>query len=223
LQQRDPRNPLRFQVLLREGDVMRKQYEFSNALDVYDEILNDNTWRDLPGRPRAALAEADCRVGLADKSPGDAVARQAARNALEGLFSQANLPVAAHLEAGYKLGHFLEPGDNVDAARNVYAVVVTPFLQDPARIAALDTQGGRYWLSRCVLALAGLYEKQNDLASARTMYEFILQHGLAGPDQAQSLLNTLPTAAAPAAVPAAPAPAAPPPAPDAPLQRPPPA
>jgi len=199
--------PLVYQGRLLYGELQRQLNNVPEALAAYNSLLRD--WpTDHPLRARAAMGKADCLVVLAVQDPAN---RAAAVGELESLVSSKNLPVDARVEAGFKLGNLLESGDATDRdhAAEAYFNVIQSFLQNPATAAQLGAQGtGRYWMVRCLFALAELYEEKNQLDQAQKLYHLVIDRGFTeGQSTAESRLKKQPNASAPAPPPAAPAPA----------------
>jgi hypothetical protein len=67
-------------------------------------------------------------------------------------------------------------------------LVINTVLLDPARAAELGAKG-RYWMSRVLLELGDLYEKQARLDQARGAYELLLRQQLPGGALAQQRLE----------------------------------
>jgi hypothetical protein len=187
-------DPLMYQVLLLQGDLERKDGNFSAALAVYNVLLHDYP-ESSPDRPRAEMDQADCLVELSGENPSQ---RDAAQSALERLLNLPSLPVDARVEAGFKLGSMLARDENADDAAQVYYSVVRHFLDDGALASELGPQG-RYWMSKCLFELADLYEQKNQFETAKQLYNQVLEHNLPGQALANARLTKPPTS-----VPAAP-------------------
>ena len=66
-------------------------------------------------------------------------------------------------------------------------LVINSFLLDSARAVELGAKG-RYWMSRVLLELGDLYEKEAKLDEARRAYELLLKERLPGETLAQQRL-----------------------------------
>ncbi len=169
-------SPLVYDALRLAGDLERKRNNVKDALAAYDVLLAN--WPNHPMRDRVAMARADCLVALAGQDKGR---RAAAIDALENLVASTSLPVDARVEAGFKLGFLLQSGTAAERenAEVTYWSVIAPLRDDPAYGADLGQQGeGRYWMGRCIFYLANLYEQENKLNEAQSLYRLVIERGL---------------------------------------------
>jgi tetratricopeptide (TPR) repeat protein len=169
-------SPLAYDALRHSGDLERKRNNIKEALAAYDFLLADKP--DHPMRDRVAMARADCLVALAGQDKGR---RAAAIDALENLVASTGLPVDARVEAGFKLGFLLQSGTAAEQANAevTYWSLIAPLRDDPAYGAELGKQGeGRYWMGRCIFSLANLYEQENRLNEAQSLYRLVIERGL---------------------------------------------
>ena len=101
--------------------------------------------------------------------------------------SRLTAPVDLRVEAGYKHGNAQAKRGAPDRAQAAWMLVINTVLLDPARAAELGAKG-RYWMSRVLLELGDLYEKEAKLEQARRAYELLLQQKLPGETLAQQRL-----------------------------------
>jgi TolA-binding protein len=178
-----PKHPLLYQVRLLQGDLERKNNNFTTALGIYDRLLQEAP--DNPDRARAELDRADCMVEQAGADPDK---QEAAEAALEHLLNSPTLPVDARVEAGFKLGYMLAHNDKPDDAAQAYYQVVSRILDDAKQAGGLGSQG-RFWMARCLFELADLYEQKSQFETARRLYQQVLEHGLPGQELANERLH----------------------------------
>lgn len=178
-----PQSDLVFYARLKQGDLLRKLNHFGLAQRAYEEITN----RVPPHQDvlLAQLALADCHYAQAASDPAHWESAVAIYERLQDL---PTAPVDLRVEAGFKHGNAQAKRGATDRAQAAWMLVVNTFLLDPARAAELGAKG-RYWMSRVLLELGDLYEKQSRLDQARGAYELLLREQLPGGALAQQRLE----------------------------------
>ncbi|MFW6217827.1 MAG: tetratricopeptide repeat protein, partial [Verrucomicrobiota bacterium] len=175
-----PESPLLFYARLRQGDLLRSMNDFASAQTIYENLIN--RYPEHPRRYLAEISRADCMMALARDNPGP---WEDAAVALERLLDLPNLPVALQIEAGYKLGFAFAKREQSEQAKEAFVLMYTRFLEDPERPDDLDATG-RYWMSRILLELGELYEREGNAVEAKRIYRQIVAYNLPGRDLAQS-------------------------------------
>ena len=182
-----PNNDVRglvFYARLKQGDLLRKLNQFPQAQQAYEALINSS-----PGEADAILA----RLALAEchnaQSSNDASHADRARTLFEDLLDRVDAPVEVRVEAGYNLGELSARENKLSRAQVVWwSEVVSPFLLDPQRSEQLGAKG-RWWMSRTLLELGSLYERQGQLEEAKRAWLLILQRGLPGGSLARARLT----------------------------------
>ena len=177
-----PKDPLVFYARLKQGDLFRKLNQFGSAQRVYESLtINSSRHQDVL---LAQLALADCHYAQAATDPSHWESALAIYERLQDL---PTAPVDLRVEAGFMHGNALGKRGNADRAQATWMLVVNNFLLDPARAAELGAKG-RYWMSRVLLELGDLYEREGRLDQARLAYELLLGQKLPGGILAQRRL-----------------------------------
>lgn len=184
---RYPESPLAFYARMRQADFFRILNDFDSALAVYDNLIAVE--KERPAMRIVEMRRADTLRALAARAEGDENARSAFRDAqakakaaYERLYSLPDQPLSLKAEAGFKWGYaeeysVPETGDSVDRqqsweqARTIYWKTVTDVISSAQKQSEIKPIDGGYWVSRCLFALAGLYEKDGDYDAARGVYE----------------------------------------------------
>jgi TolA-binding protein len=177
-----PQSDLVFYARLKQGDLLRKLNHFGLAQRAYEEITNKSPpHQDVL---LAQLALADCHYAQAASDPSHWESAAAIYERLQDL---PTAPVDLRVEAGFKHGNAQAKRGATDRAQAAWMLVINTFLLDPARAAELGAKG-RYWMSRVLLELGDLYEKEARLDQARSAYELLLRQQLPGAALAQQRL-----------------------------------
>ena len=133
---------------------------------------------------RAEFALAACHYAQAATDPSH---WEGAETIYERLLDRPTVPADLRVEAGYMLGHMLAQRGNTARAQEVWWPVINTFLLDANRVSELGAKGP-YWMSRILLELGELWEKEAKLDQARQTYEMILQQKLPGESLARQRL-----------------------------------
>ena len=177
-----PKSDLVFYARLKEGDLLRKLNRFGQAQQVYELLVND------PAQHQdvllAQLALADCHYAQAASDPSH---WESAATIYERLQDLPTAPVDLRVEAGFKHGYALAKRGAAARAQATWMLVINSFLLDATRAAELGAKG-RYWMSRVLLELGDLYEKEAKLDEARRAYELLLREKLPGGTLAEQRL-----------------------------------
>lgn len=182
-----PNNPLVYYARLKQGDLARRLNDFPTALLLYERLLA--LYPEHPERYRAELSRADCLMALGSDDPQrfDLAAVIYERNCLLPA-----APLTVRLEAGFKWAHaLLQQGDR-NGSKGVLWLLHDRFVTDPdLGQAALHAEGGRYWISRILLELAGQLASEGATASAFEIYQMHLRLRLPGAALVNSRLEGL--------------------------------
>jgi len=172
---RYPQSPLVFYARLKQGDLLRKLNQFPQAQQVYESLVNN--YPQHPEMLLAQLALAECHNAQSINDPAHA---SRAIVLFEQLRDRVDAPVDVRVEAGLNLGHLLLRGGRAERAEAVWwRDVVTAFLLDERMAGQLGVRG-RYWMTRTLLEVGGLYERQSRIDQAHEAWGLILKTGLPG-------------------------------------------
>lgn len=165
-----PESELVFAARLKQADLLRKLNQFPQAQQAYEALVNR-----YPQRPDIALAQ----LALAETHSAQAATEpshvESALVLFEHVRDRVDAPIDARVEAGFNLGWLLaRRGESVKAEEAWWRDVVTAFLLDPAKARQLGDRG-RYWMTRTLLELGALYERQEKLEQAKEAWLLILK------------------------------------------------
>jgi TolA-binding protein len=179
-----PKDDLVFYARLKQGDLLRKLNQFGSAQKVYEFLTANFSQQKVQDVLLAQLALADCHYAQAGTDPSHWESALAIYERLQDL---PTAPTDLRVEAGFMHGNALSRRGNADRAQATWMLVVNGFLLDPARAAGLGAKG-RYWMSRILLELGDLYEREAKLDQAREAYRLLLDQKLPGGMLAQRRL-----------------------------------
>ena len=182
-----PRHELVYYARLKQGDLARRLNDFPTALLLYERLLAQ--YRDHPERYRAELSRADCLMALGSEDPDrfDQAAVIYERNCL---LPAAPLPVRT--EAGFKWAHSLRQHGDRSGSEAVFWLLYDRFIKDEDLSQAIvHSEQGRYWMARILLELGTMLVERGDAASARQIYQTLLQLNLPGSALARARLEAL--------------------------------
>jgi tetratricopeptide (TPR) repeat protein len=148
--------------------------DFAGAQIVYENLINRFPTHEM--RHIAELSRADCMLALAGAEPeaiGDAVI------ALERLLDLPNIPLDFQTEVAYKWAFALLKSGSDAKAKEVLSLSVSRFLLDGPKALELGASG-RYWVSRSMLKLGEILEKEGSLEEARRLYRKMVAYDLPG-------------------------------------------
>jgi tetratricopeptide (TPR) repeat protein len=171
-----PDSPLVFDARLKEGDLLRKLNDFPKAQQVYESLLNN--FSQNPDRIYAELALAECHNAQSASDPSHHAER--AISLFSDLRDRVDAPVDMRVEAGFNLGYLYDQRGDPDQAQAVWwRDVVSAFLLDPDRAKEIGAKG-RYWMTRTLIELGELNERQGKLGEATRAWKLIVASGLPG-------------------------------------------
>ena len=176
-----PKSDLVFYARLKQGDLLRKLNQFGAAQQAYQWLVDN--FPEHQDVLLAQLALADCYLQAAS----DPSHWENAAAICERLQDLPTAPVDLRVEAGFKYGYAQIRRGNPTQTERAWWLAVNMFLLDPDKAAELGAKG-RYWMSRVLLELGNLYEKEAKLEQARRAYELLLQQKLPGGTLAQQRL-----------------------------------
>lgn len=171
---RYPQHPLVFRARLLQGNIARQLGEFGDARTVYETVL-----RDFARHPEIYLAQLYRANTLLARSGNDPALLDEAARGLESILDRDTVPVDVRVEAGYTLSRIQLQQNNQSLASETLWLVISSFLKDPAAASQLGANG-RYWMSRCLLELGDILEREGKVEDAREVYSQIAKHGLPG-------------------------------------------
>jgi tetratricopeptide (TPR) repeat protein len=178
-----PQSDLVFYARLKEGDLWRKLNNFALAKQVYGQLVNDFAQHQDVLLAQLALGDCHYAQGASDPSQWESAAA-----IYERLQDLPTAPVDLRVEAGFKHGYALVKRAKPAQAQATWWMAANNFLLDATQAAKLGAKG-RYWMSRILLELGDLYEKEAKLEAARRAYELVLQQRLPGGALAQQRLQ----------------------------------
>ncbi|HWL16032.1 MAG TPA: tetratricopeptide repeat protein [Opitutus sp.] len=165
-----PQSDLVFAARMKQGDLLRKLNDFPAAQRVYEELVNRFSQR--PDVALAQLALAETHNAQSANEPSHA---ESALVLFEHVRDRVDAPLDARVEAGFNLGLLrARRGEPAKAEEVWWRDVVTEFLIQPGRAEQLSDKG-RYWMTRTLLELGGLYEQQEKLEQAKQAWLLILE------------------------------------------------
>jgi TolA-binding protein len=182
-----PSHELVYYARLKQGDLARRLNDFPTALLLYERLLAQFSTH--PERYRAELSRADCLSALGSEDPDrfDQAAVIYERNCL-----LPTAPLSIRLEAGFKWAHALRQQDDDSGSEAVYWLLYDRFIKDEDLNRRIIHQAaGRYWMARVLLELGSIQFEQGEVASAKQVYQTILQMNLPGATLAQARLDSL--------------------------------
>ncbi len=171
-----------FYARLKQGNLLRATSDYPGAQPIFEQLVNEfSQHQDVLA---ARLALADCHAAQATADPSH---RESAATIYQGLMDLQTAPPDVRTEAGYKYGLGLSERGDSSRAMEVWGRLITSFLPDDAKAAALGAKG-RVWVSKTLFKLGDLFEKQAKLEQARDAYDLIVRKDLPYAAQAQERL-----------------------------------
>lgn len=185
LAERYPDDPLYYYARLKQGNLLRSMNDFAEAQIVYENLINRFPTHEM--RYITELSRADCMLALAGAESGeigDAVV------ALERLLDLPNIPLDFQTEVAYKWAFALLKSGSDGKAKEVLSLSISRFLLDGPQAMELGATG-RYWVSRSMLKLGEMLEKEDSLQEARKLYRKMVAYDLPGRQIALSRADRL--------------------------------
>jgi tetratricopeptide (TPR) repeat protein len=178
-----PDNELVFYARLRQANLLRRRNEFGSALELCEQLLGNKLYRDHPEKNSASMLRADCLLALARNERQKLFEVAEAYGELKSV--QGHSP-EMHAEAAYKEGLVFRRMEDVTRAKVIYfRDIIKFFLSDINRFS--DVKGsGKYWISRSLLDLGEILDREGDSNGARSVYRMLLAHGLPGRNLARA-------------------------------------
>jgi tetratricopeptide (TPR) repeat protein len=156
-----PNSDILTQVRFAEGDALSLLGRFSEAIGVFNEILESGLDEELVNA--AWGRKAGCLFALADNK---AEGYEAAMKAYQSILDRPSASAALKMEAEYMVGRCLEELNMPEKAFSRYMNVVYPFLKEaPER-----TPDMAFWFSRSAMGAAAIKERQREWVEARACY-----------------------------------------------------
>ena len=171
-----PNDPLVFYARLKQGNLLRDMNEYGRARTLYSSLVNTYKISQFADALSAELALADTEATLAASDPARA---SDAAAIYERLYDLASAPPDLRVEAGHKLGIYRADRESPKRAYDVWWPMIEAFVLDDAKAAKLGANG-RWWMTRTILKLAELQERQDEPREARRLYELIIEKNLPG-------------------------------------------
>tara|TARA_Y100000588_G_scaffold301790_1_gene323813 strand:- start:1633 stop:3702 length:2070 start_codon:yes stop_codon:yes gene_type:complete len=178
-----PESELIFYARLRQANLLRRRNEFGSALELCEQLLGNKLYRDHPEKNSALMLRADCLFALARNERQKLVEAAEAYGELKSL--QGHSP-EMHAEAAYKEGLVFRRMDDVKRAKVIYfRDIIKFFLSDINRFSDFKSSS-KYWISRSLLDLGEILEREGDSNGAKSLYRMLLAHGLPGRNLARA-------------------------------------
>ena len=178
-----PDDELVFYARLRQANLLRRRNEFGSALELCKQLLGNNLFRDHPQKKSAYMLRADCLLALARNDRQKLFEVAEAYAELKSL--QGHSP-EMHAEAAYKEGLVFRRMEDVTRAKVIYfRDIIKFFLSDINRFSDVKASG-KYWISRSLLDLGEILDREGDSNGARSVYRMLLAHGLPGRNLARA-------------------------------------
>ncbi|HWA09261.1 MAG TPA: tetratricopeptide repeat protein [Opitutaceae bacterium] len=188
-----PRSEWVFGARYQQGEILRRLNEFPPAQSAYELIINEFPHHPGVEEVRLALADTHAAQAAGDESHADR-----AKEGYDRLLALPTAPIDLRVEAGFKLGNLLLQHPDTRRVEDVWwRDVVDQFLISKPELAAQLGVGGRYWMSRTLLELGDLFQRQDRPDQARRTWELIRQKGLPGRSEAEEKLGVRPPDRAP--------------------------
>ena len=171
-----------FYARLKQGNLLRMTNDNPGAQPIFEQLVNEfSQHQDVLA---ARLALADCHAAQATADPSH---RESAATIYQGLMDLQTASPDVRTEAGYKYGLGLSERGDSSRAMEVWGRLITTFLPDDAKAAALGAKG-RVWVSKTLFKLGDLFEKLSKREQAREAYDLIVRKDLPYVAQAQERL-----------------------------------
>ena len=186
-----PESDIVFQARLMQADLLRQLNKFGSAERIY--FLLENEYADHKDRFYAQMSMADTLLAqsIQDESKFDGVVSR-----LELLTDLPEASLDLRVEAGYKLGQAWRSRGELTRAKLVFWQLYDRMFVEEDRfgtgskplIRELDPKG-RYWISRCLFALAEIATGEGKIDEANAFYSSIIEHRLNGVELARQRLE----------------------------------
>lgn len=180
---KDSNNNLIFAARLKQGDILQKLAQFSQAQDAYQFLIHNYPQHGDVIYARLALAKS-----YNAQSASDPALMERAQVLFDHLLHRVGPEYDVRVEAGYNLGKLhVRRGEAKQALDVWWRDVTQAFLLDEKVAVKLGTTG-RYFMARTLLDSAELLEQQQQLEEAKKMWLLVLQTNLPGQASARQQL-----------------------------------
>lgn len=184
-----PESEIVYRARLMQADLLRRLNKFDAAQYIY-EVL-EREYEDRPDRFLAQISLADTLIAQAQEDPRKF---DAAVSRLELLMdlpqNLPEVPSELRIEAGYKLGEaWRTRGETLKAKEIYWSLYEKEVLEEEG--GRRLSRNGRYWLTRCMFAMAELAKEDGQIDEARRLYEQVVQLRLPGSELAKRRLRGL--------------------------------
>lgn len=176
-----PSSPLVYNARFKQGDILRKLGDFSNAQLLYENLIKQ--YPDHPKKARCELALLDCIFAQTLNNPSSL--NEVATRYIH-LFDSPLLPINLRAEAGFKAGFAFIKASQMERAQEVLWLAISTLLINSKN--EMNDQG-RYWIARCIFELGGLLEKTGSTRKANEVYQLISSYQLPGSALANSKIK----------------------------------
>jgi cellulose synthase operon protein C len=181
---KDPANDLVFTARMKQGDLLRRLNQFSQAQDTYQSLIHN--YPQHGDIVYAQLALAECINAQSANDPSHA---EKAEALFDQLLARLDAPVDVRVEAGYNLGElFARRGQPAKALEIWWRDVAHTFLNNPATAARLGSTG-RYWMARTLRRTGEVFEQQQRPDEARAAWSLIITSNLGFNEMAREKLS----------------------------------
>jgi len=177
-----PKSDLVFYARLKQGNLLRMTNDNPGAQPIFEQLVNEFSQHQDVLAARLALADCHAAQATADDSH-----RESAGVIYLGLLDLQTASPDIRAEAGFKYGLGLSERGDATRAMEVWGRLITTFLPDDTKMAALGAKG-RFWISKTLFKMGDLYEKQSKREQAREAYDLIIKKDLPYAAQAQERL-----------------------------------
>lgn len=180
---KDSANDLVFAARSKQGDLLRRLNQFSQAQDTYQSLIHN--YREHGDIVYAQLALAECINAQSANDPSHA---EKAELLFDQLLARLDAPVDVRVEAGYNLGELFARRGQPAKALEIWWRDVKHALLDQEAYAVKLGATGRYWMARTLLRTGEVFEQQQRLDEARTAWSLILTSNLGYDEMARQKL-----------------------------------
>jgi tetratricopeptide (TPR) repeat protein len=172
---KDSSNNLIFAARLKQGDILQKLAQFSQAQDAYQFLIHN-----YPQHGDVIYAQLALAKSYNAQSASDPALTERAQALFEHLLARLDAPLDVRVEAGYNYGNLLARRGAAAQALDIWwRDVVQAFLIDE-KVAVRLGATGRYFMARTLLDSADLLERLQKLEEAKTMWQLVLRTNLPG-------------------------------------------
>jgi cellulose synthase operon protein C len=169
---KDPANDLVFAARMKQGDLLRRLNQFSQAQDTYQSLIHNPSYSQHADRFYAQLALAQSINAQSANDP-----HTAAESIFENLMVGVEVPVDVRAEAGFNYGEIFARRGDTKKALEIWWSALNGFLLDRVKAAELGATG-RHWMARTLRSMADVFEAQGRLEEAKKAWTLLLESNL---------------------------------------------